>query len=418
MTEETVVTTYPTTDLPKLLDKPARGPLACTVKQENFKAALAAVSKALPSKNIMPVLSFVLIASDGDRLRLSATNLEITITTWIGALIETPGSVAIPAKTLSDLVATMRAGDVSLRLNQRTQTIFMTGVGIKSNIKGLDADEFPIIHGLNPDRALEFDTEVWRRAIDRVSFAAATDEARPIMASVAIEITGNRARLCATDGFRLAVETIPLKDPVLNPVTLLVPAKSLAEANKVLDPDDPLLMDVSYKGAVVMQNGPRLMSCQLLEGEFPRYDAILPQQWDTRLVVSTDALRNVVKSVDIIAREINHTARFQMSPGGNDTPGMIVATAVAEFGDNMAETEAVVDGHAIQIAFNTNFFLQGLGVVSLPQVSLEMTTAIRPAVLRPVGDDGYFYVLMPMQIKEPKPAEAKADARPEPVEAR
>ncbi len=369
--------------------------------QDNLAKGLSLVSRAVAARSTLPVLGNILLTAEEGRLRLSATNLELAITCWIGAKIEDEGSITLPAKTLVDLVNTLPQDTVTLSLTARTQTVNLTCGRIKASIKGIDAQEFPAIRPADIDNAIQLNVEDLRDMIAAVIFAAATDQARPILTGVLARLEGNRVTLAASDGFRVAERVAHLSTPVDEPVTAVIPARALAELGRIINAEDPVYMDLPPgRGQVIFHHGNVELTSQLIEGTFPAYQNIIPKGYKTRTVVSTEEFRKACKSSDIIAREAAHTTRLKVKPGDDDlVPGHVTISATAaETGDNMAELDATIEGEPVEIAFNVKYLVDVLNVIDTPNVALETSASTSPGVLRPVGRDDYVYVVMPMHL--------------------
>ena len=369
--------------------------------QENLSKGLSLVSRAVASRSTLPVLGNILLATDNGRLRLSATNLELGITCWIGAKIEEDGSITVPAKTFVDLVNTLPQDKVELDLNVRTQTLNLVCGRTQAHLKGIDAQEFPLIPCADLDNSLELNVEDFKEMINQVTFAAATDEARPILTGVLARIDGGLLKLEAADGFRLAVRTAHLSSPADNPVTAVIPARALAELARVITADEPVYMSLPPgRGQVIFHHGHVELVSQLIEGNFPDLTAVIPKNYTTRTVLPTEEFRKACRTSDIFAREAAHTARLKIKPGNELTPGHVSISATsAETGDNVAEIDATVDGVPVEIAFNVKYLVDVLNVITTPNVALETSTATSPGIIRPVApEDNYLYVCMPMHI--------------------
>ncbi len=368
--------------------------------QENLGKGLSVVSRAVAARSTLPVLSNILLATDNGRLRLSATNLELGITCWIGAKIETEGSITVPAKTLVDLVNTLPGDRVDLDLEPRTNTLSLVCGRTRAHLKGIDAQEFPLIPCADLDHSLELNVEDFREMISQVTFAAATDEARPILTGVLARIDGGDLRLEAADGFRLAVRTAQLSNPAAAPVTAVIPARALAELGRIITADEPVYMNLPPgRGQIIFHHDSVELVSQLIEGSFPDLNAVIPKNYATRTVLPTEEFRKACKTSDIFAREAAHTARLKIKPGTEVTPGHVSISATsAETGDNLAEIDASVEGAAVEIAFNVKYLVDVLNVISTPNVALETSTATSPGIIRPVGRDDYLYVAMPMHL--------------------
>ena len=369
--------------------------------QETLAKGLSIVSRAVASRSTLPVLSNVLIATDQSRLRLSATNLELAITCWIGAKVEEEGSTTVPAKTFTDIVNALPPGPVEMNLNVRTQSLNVCGGSFVNDVKCIDAQEFPIIPHADLSNGINLNVTDLREMIEQVTFAAATDDARPILTGVLVKVEGGSVTFAATDGFRLAVKSAHLSAPVPEPVTAIIPARALAELGRVAgDQEEAAVMTLpSGRGQVIFRLKDVELVSQLIEGTFPDYTHIIPKSYATRTVMTTDAFRKACKAADIFARENAHTARFKIAPGGELQPGTVEITAqAAETGSNEAKLDATIEGNGLEIAFNVKYLVDALNVLASPNIALETTVATSPGVVRPVGEDDFLYVVMPMRI--------------------
>ena len=369
--------------------------------QENLAKGLSIVSRAVASRSTLPVLSNVLIATDQSRLRLSATNLELAITCWIGAKVEEEGSTTVPAKTFIDIVNALPPGPVDMGLNVRTQSLNVSGGHFVNDVKCIDAQEFPIIPQADLANGINLNVADLRQMIDQVAFAAATDDARPILTGVLVKVDGGSVTFAATDGFRLSVRSAHLSAPVVEPVTAIVPARALAELGRVVgDQEESAMMTLPPgRGQAIFHLKDVELVSQLIEGTFPDYTHIIPRSYTTRTVMTTEAFRKACKAADIFARENAHTARFKIVPGGELQPGTLEITAqAAETGSNEAKLDATIEGNGLEIAFNVKYLADVLNVMHTSNVALETTAATSPGVVRPVGEDDFLYVVMPMRI--------------------
>ena len=369
--------------------------------QENLAKGLSIVSRAVASRSTLPVLSNILVATDQSRLRLSATNLEMAITCWIGAKVEEEGATTVPAKTFTDIVNALPPGQMDMSLNVRIQSLNVRGGAFVNDVKCIDAQEFPIIPQADLSDGITLNVADLREMIDQVVFSAATDDARPILTGVLVKVDGGSVTFAATDGFRLAVRTAHLSAPAAEPVLAIIPARALAELGRVAgDQEEAAVMTLpSGRGQVIFHLKDVELVSQLIEGAFPDYTHIIPKSYATRTVMTTDAFRKACKAADIFARENAHTARFKITPGEEMAPGLLEINAQsAETGSNETRLDATVEGDALEIAFNVKFMADVLNVVDTPNVALETASATSPGLVRAVGRDDFLYVIMPMRL--------------------
>ena len=373
-----------------------------TVLQENLAHGLGIVSKAVSPRSTLPVLANVLIASDEGRLRLSATNLEMGITCWIPARIEEDGSTTVPARTFSDLVSTLPGDQVLLRLDPATQTLNVRGGSSTNDIKCIDAQEFPPMPVPDFDGAVQINVGDFREMIHQVAFAASSDEARPVLMGVLVQVDKDKLTMAAADGFRLSVRRAVLSTPSAVPISAIVPAQALKELARVAtDGEEPIYMVLPKgRGQVVFRVKDVEVVSQLIDGTFPDFQQIIPRSYKSRTLVSTSSLLKACKQAEIFAREGSNVARFNIKTAQSEMqPSEVEITATSEeTGKNETIVEATVDGSGLLIAFNVKFLREALEVIRTPNVALETSAPNAPGVVRPVGDDQFLHVIMPMHL--------------------
>ena len=373
-----------------------------TVLQENLARGLGIVSKAVSPRSTLPVLANVLIASDEGRLRLSATNLEMGITCWIPARIEEEGSTTVPARTFSDLVSTLPGDQVMLKLDLQTQTLNVRSGTSTNDIKCIDAQEFPPLPVPDFDGAVQINSGDFREMIHQVVFAASSDEARPVLMGVLMQVDKDKLTMAAADGFRLSVRKAVLAAPSPAPVSAIVPAQALKELARVAsDGEEPIYMVLPKgRGQVVFRVKDVEVVSQLIDGTFPDYQQIIPRSYKSRTLVSTSSLLKACKQAEIFAREGSNVARFNIKTAQGDMqPSEVEITATSEeTGKNETIVEATVDGGGLLIAFNVKFLREALEVIKTPNVALETSAPNAPGVVKPVGDDQFLHVIMPMHL--------------------
>jgi len=373
-----------------------------TVLQENLARGLGIVAKAVSPRSTLPVLANILIASDEGRLRLSATNLEMGITCWIPARIDEEGSTTVPARTFSDLVSTLPSDQVLLRLDPSTQTLNVRGGTSTNDIKCIDAQEFPPLPVPDFDGAVQINVGDFREMIHQVAFAASSDEARPVLMGVLVQVDKDKLIMAAADGFRLSVRKAVLSTPSPAPISAIVPSQTLKELARVAtDGEDPIYMVLPKgRGQVVFRVKDVEVVSQLIDGTFPDYQQIIPRSYKSRTLVSTASLLKACKQAEIFAREGSNVARFNIkSAQGDMQPSEVEISATSEeTGKNETIVEATVDGGGLLIAFNVKFLREALEVIRTPNVALETSAPNAPGVVKPVGDDQFLHVIMPMHL--------------------
>ncbi len=369
--------------------------------QENLAKGLNVVSRAVSTRSMLPVLANVLLETDNGRLKLSATNLEVVVTAWIGAKVEEEGAITIPARTFSDFVGALPQDQVDLTLNEQTQTIHIACARTEANIKGIDAQEFPLVPKPDEENRIRVETAVLKQMISQVALAAATDDTRPTLTGVSTHFEDSKMLMAATDGFRLSLRSAHIPGHVEKPIDIIIPARALLELVRISGNDDDAIYISLPEGRnqVVFDLGNVVLVSQLINETFPDYTPIIPKNNLTRTIMSTAEFRKACKTAEIFARESSHTARIRIEPGDELSPGSaVIAATSAETGDNVAQIDANVDGEAIEIAFNVKYMTDVLNVIDTPQVALETTNPTEPGVIKPVGDNDFVHIIMPMHF--------------------
>jgi DNA polymerase-3 subunit beta len=371
-----------------------------SVLQETLAHGLALVSRAVSPRSTLPVLANVLVATDEGRLRLSATNLEMGITCWIGAKVEEEGSTTVPARTFGDLVNTL-SGQVQMELAARTQTLNVRSAASNTDIKCIDAQEFPPMPVPDLEGGITLNVADLKEMIRQVAFAASSDDARPVLTGVLVTAEGDALTMASADGFRLSVRSAQLDEPVPQPVRAIIPARALNELARIAaDGDETVSMALPPgRGQVVFRLQDAELTSQLIEGNYPDYQQIIPTNYSTRTVLATADFLKACKQAEIFAREGTHIARLNIGGNGELEGGQVEISAQSEeTGSNETVVDASVEGNPLVIAFNVRYLREVLDVVGTPNVALETTAAASPGVIRPLGDDSFLHVIMPMHL--------------------
>jgi DNA polymerase-3 subunit beta len=366
-----------------------------SLMQENLARGLQVVSRAVSTRNPLPVLSNVLLRTEDAGLKLTATNLEIGITAWVPGRIDAEGALTVPARLFTDVVAGLPAGERVELEQDGANTLRVRSGRYQTHLRGIDADEFPVIPSPGERPTTRIKQRLLRKALSEVVFAAASDEARPILTGVLTHFSGDHVTLAAADNYRIAVDSLAIEDPV-EESSLVVPARSYAELMRVLaDSDDPVeIMLASAKSQVLFHlEGIDLVS-RLIDGQFPNYQQVLPSSHATRAVVDRDELLKAVRLSALIASSAANVVKLRLGESGSD--GLSIAAA-ADVGDAQTEVEAAVEGDAVQIAFNARYLQDALQNIDAEQLALEFAGPLSPGVIRRVGDDDYVHVIMPVR---------------------
>jgi DNA polymerase III subunit beta len=374
--------------------------LSC--QQEDLHRGLSAVSRAIPARSTLPITQHVLVEVGDSSITLSATDAEtIAITYTIDADVEEPGSITLPSRLLADFVATLPHQPISMTLAERSRQVSLACARNTASVGGMDPDDFPPIPSVTTGDAITIEAARLRAAIGQTVFAAATDDSRPVLTGVHFHFNDGALRLAAADGFRLSVHTLPVDTQLDRAV--IVPARALGELGRLLQEVGSGDVTVTFNQTgtqVQFDVGHARLIANLIQGTFPNYDQLIPSNFSTRTEVSVGDFMRETRIASIFARDGSGIVRIIASPGEGSDPGTLYITARAEeVGDNEGILDALVDGQESKIAFNGRYLTDVLNVIDTERVAIETTSPSSPGVLRPVGDDRFIHVVMPMFVQ-------------------
>lgn len=374
--------------------------MKASVSQQQLAQGLNTVSRAVSPRSTLPVLANVLLATDEGRLRLAATNLELGISCWIGAQIQEEGSITVPARLLSDLVSTLPNDNVSLSVNMTTCTLNVRCGASNTDIKGIDAQEFPPMPATDMSEGVHIKVADFKEMVQQVAFAASSDEARPMLQGVQTTVSGNEIVMAATDGFRISVRKVGMEEPLSKAQTMIIPARALNEMARIAQDGEHILSMIvpAGRGQVVFRLESAELVSQLIDGNFPDYKVIVPRSFKSHTIVSTSAFLKACRQAEIIARNGNNVVRLNMQPNA-ERPGQVEVSAQSEeTGSNETMIDATIDGPGLMIAFNVRFLREVLEVIKTPNLVLETNDHKSPARVQPVGDESFLHIIMPMHL--------------------
>jgi DNA polymerase-3 subunit beta len=369
--------------------------------QENLNRGLSTVGRAVPVRSTLPQASHVLIETDGGRLKLVATDLTIAVTCWIGATVEEEGAVTVPARLLTDFVSSLPNEKIDLNVSGRAKQLHIECARNEATIAGMDAADFPPVPQVADGLTLTLAPETLRRAITQVQFAAATDDTRPVLTGIHTLAEGDTLTMAAADGFRLAVHHLPLDQEVAEKVEVIIPARALREVERLIgEQNEPVEMAINGARSQIMFKMQSVeLVATLIQGTFPNYSQLIPAGYGTRAEIDMKQFLQETRIAAIFARDGAGIVRLQMDPANGEGGKLTISARAEEIGDHRGELDVKLEGEASKIAFNSRYLQDVLSVLDSGQVYLETTSPSSPGVIRPVGDERYVHVVMPMFVQ-------------------
>ena len=371
--------------------------------QQNLSRALAIVGRAVATRSNLPVLQNVKIATEEGMLVLTATNLDIAITTRVGAQVQAEGEITIPARLLSDFVNSLPDDRIEIQSVNEPLSVSLNCQRFSANINGTDPDEFPPIPTVDEGATIKVDPQLLRDTVSHVAFAAATEDSRPVLTGIKVEVNQSDFTFAAADGFRLAVYEGKLLEPISEPMEFIIPARALQEVGRLIGTDDTAVeFTVTTAGTHALFNiGNGENVSQLMPGSFPNFRSLIPSEHKNRVIVQNSDFARAVKTSSIFARDGSGILRIQIM---NDEDGgkLSISSRAEEVGDNQGDIDGVVEGDVdddSKIAFNNKYLAEVLDVLGEGEVAFEMTSPSSPGVVRAPDKDGYTHVVMPMFVQ-------------------
>jgi len=369
--------------------------VSCT--QENLAKGLGIVGRSVGNRSTLPVLNNILLQTEKGRLKISATDLEVGIHTWIGSKVDADGAITIPAKLLMDYVNTNKDKTITLELKE--STLQLQSEHYKANIKGIEASEFPLIPEVKNAAEIEVLVSDFSTAISRTIIATALDESRPVLAGIYLNANDNKLKMVATDSYRLAEQTISLSKKITQELSVIVPQRTMAEVGRILGENIEKAKILIGENQIEFILGETILVSRLIEGNFPDYTQIIPKSHKTRLEASTAEFANAIKMASLFARESANNIKVKMDPA-NETDKIQVLAVSPQLGDNVSAVAGKVEGEALEIAFNAKFVLDALQVLGSENLALELSGNLTAGILKSIKDPNYLYVIMPLRIDE------------------
>jgi DNA polymerase-3 subunit beta len=351
---------------------------------------LGTAGKAVSARGgALPVLSCLRLALVGDTLRVTGSDLDLTITATAEVDGTADGEAVIPSKLAADIVRVLEPGAVELEVGDDEATITLGRA--QFNVRTIPGTEYPRLQE-PPQHGVTLPSHSLAEALRQVVAAASTDDSRPILTGVLITTEGDGLRLVATDSYRLAIRDLPGTSLLAEGQSVLVPRTALQELARVADKSAEVTVRLGDRDAAFDVGGVSLMT-RLIEGEFPPYRSLIPAAQPNRLTIGREALLDAVRRVKVVAREPSTPVRLALRADGVD----LSATA-QDVGTAFEQLDAKYEGTEMSVAFNPDYLMAGIEAATGDEITLETVDALKPALLRSVDVAEFLYLLMPVRV--------------------
>lgn len=332
----------------------------------------------------------ILVKTDQGRVKLSSTNLEIGVNTWIGGKVEEEGGLTVPAKLMNEYINNLPTEKVVI--SAKDTTLSLESENYHTNIKGLSSEDFPLIPQVLDEPYAKISSEELRAALAETVWASANNETQPEISGIFMAFEDNKLRIAATDRYRLAERTSNLSAPVAATKEVIIPARTIGELYKILSVSSGEVEIYFSESQVLFKFDETEIISRLIDGTYPDYRQIIPKDFKTEAEVDRSELLHALKAASLFAPDSNNV---QVQVGKNE---LTVNASSAQAGENVTRVVASVKGEANNAVFNFRYLLDCLNALPEQKVVLKMINDASPATVVPLNRDNYLYIVMPIKL--------------------
>lgn len=356
------------------------------VTQENLNRALNSVARVANSRNALPILSNVLVKTNGNRVSVSATNLDIAISHYIGAKVGDEGSITVPARLMQDFVSSLPAGVIDLDLQDTKLKV--TTDQYKSTVNGIVADDFPVMPTIDDGITWTLASSVFKKALQQVIFAASNDESRPVLTGVFLHTVDGQLYMASTDSYRLAEKNLGAND---QNISLLIPATAMQDLLRIIGDDTGDITVQHNDQQVLFKVGDIELLARLVEGTYPPYRKLIPSDFETHITLKRTDFVNVTKVSSLFARESAGSVTIEVKDNR-----LSIRSIASQLGENTATADGEATGNGT-ITLNSRYLLDGLNALSSDQISFGFNGKLEPTLLQDPAAADYVHIVMPLK---------------------
>ncbi len=369
--------------------------------QKNIKQALNITERIIGRNLTLPILNNLLLISEGNKLKISSTNLEIGINCWVNGKIVEKGGITVPARLISGFIGNLPNKKIKMKVKENQ--LELKCEKFKANLKGIKADDFPIIPKIKDKPLIKIKGGLLKNGLSQVVEMSALSESRPEISGIFVNFEKGSIKMAATDSFRLAEKNLETEGSVskINKQSIIIPQRTISELIRILGEKDLIGDESDQDVEIILSNNQILFDlgyCQvisrLIEGKYPDYQQIIPNSFKTQTVVSREELIKNIKIASLFSGKINDV-KITFNP---QKSSIEILSKDVDVGENKSKIEAEINGEEeVEVVFDYNYLLGGLNNIFSDKVFFGLNSSTGPSVIRPVGDISYTYVVMPIK---------------------
>jgi DNA polymerase III subunit beta len=367
-------------------------PMKVSASRDALVSRLQIAGRAVSTRTAVPSLGGILVEAGETGLTLRATDMEIGLVLDVDAKVESPGSVLLPGRLLVDVVRNLPAGDVTLALRPEQRDVELTAGTARFHLRTLPPEDFPRLPQFEGE-PIKLPADALADTVDRVALAASRDEVRPILTGVLVTAEERTLTMVATDSYRLSVKHTELESPVASELEANVPARALRELSRVIASEGPNEVEIAMpRNQAIFRAAGVTLSSRLIEGQFPSWRQLIPESFEHEVRLPREEFLEITRRISQLAQR-NAPLRLAFAEGE-----LTVAAETPDVGDASEAMPAPYSGEPLEIAFNPQFLIDGADSVGSEEVALQLSSPLRPGLLRPVDGDDFSYLVMPIRL--------------------
>ncbi len=368
--------------------------LVCT--KENLLKGFQTVNKAVATKSLLPIINNVLFdCTEEGKLKLSATDLEMGVETYVDCQVLSSGKITIPARALNDIISKLPNSDVDLHVNDSLTETSLKCSKSKFNLKSIVSDDFPQLPQISEDNCLYISSSALSQGIKKTIFASSTDTSKNVLNGIRFIFSSGKVEMAATDGYRLAVSKTHIESDNDQGFAVIVPSKSMNELVRLLgSTKEDTTVTVSYlSNQLVFKIDEKIMSTRLVEGQYPDYNRIIPTNLDKDVIFNKDEFLSAVDRVSAISSidKVN-IIKLEITSGQ-----IVLSSSTPELGQSTESVDVDYQGDSLEINFNARFFMEAIKNFDSEKLKLSLAGSLNPGILKSLDDDNYFCMIMPIR---------------------
>src|SRR6478736_2170338 len=363
--------------------------LRMTVARDDLASRLAIVARGVSTRTTVLVLGGIQLRAEAGKLHLAATDMEVSLRASLEASVDGEGTVVVPGRLLLDIARSLPESEVTIEHRPEEAVVVVTSGSANYRLHTYSSEDFPRLPEVDTGTLHAIDRDVLVETVARVGRSASRDESRPVLTGILVRFEPGKIVMAATDSYRLAVKETPVEG-TLPDLEAIIPARALQELARIAAGSDELQLGLLENHVVFGADGTWLTT-RRIDGQFPNYRQLLPEQFEHELLLPREELLEVVRRVSLMAQR-NSPLRLRFADGK-----LTVSAITQDIGEARESVPAPFTGDAMEIGFNAEFLRDGLESVDSESIKFKLISPLRPAVLEGDADD-YVYLIMPIRL--------------------